>query len=229
MAKLTYQEIEFRLLLLQISALLCDMTCHCQNQTNIICLNENKLNSVIHNEEKFDFSNFCIDAIILKLTMLKNSQIQTILSANLSKVIFAEISNSENFIMSEDVFLNLRNLQELSLVNNKLKKLQKYVFGTAPYLKSLNLNENLLQVLQDGEFEKLRNLNKLYLENNKISKLIDSPFKNLLNLKYLSLAHNEIGLVTTLTFKGLKKLETLIMSDNNIVKFSPGIFQSCFE
>ena len=36
MAKLTYQEIEFLLLLLQISALLCDMTCHCQNQTNII-------------------------------------------------------------------------------------------------------------------------------------------------------------------------------------------------
>ena len=121
MAKLTYQEIEFRLLLLQISALLCDMTCHCQNQTNIICLNENKLNSVIHNEEKFDFSNFCIDAIILKLTMLKNSQIQTILSANLSKVIFAEISNSENFIMSEDVFLNLRNLQEKRWLCNHLK------------------------------------------------------------------------------------------------------------
>ena len=120
MAKLTYQEIEFRLLLLQISALLCDMTCHCQNQTNIICLNENKLNSVIHNEEKFDFSNFCIDAIILKLTMLKNSQIQTILSANLSKVIFAEISNSENFIMSEDVFLNLRNLQEKRWLCNHL-------------------------------------------------------------------------------------------------------------
>ena len=115
-----------------------------------------------------------------------------------------------------DVFAYLeRNLNKLYLENNKISKLIDSPFKNLLNLKYLSLAHNEIGVSEDAQNAAL----KAYDWSVVI-------FQGLLLVDARSL---RIQLVTTLTFKGLKKLETLIMSDNNIVKFSPGIFQSCFE
>ncbi len=81
--------------------------------------------------------------------------------------------------------LNIPNLTELTLVENKIEKIE--AFGGHPKLKKLELRRNKIGSLQG--LSNLPELNEIYLAENKIKSLsgLDAP-----NLKILHLRKNVV-------------------------------------
>lgn len=81
--------------------------------------------------------------------------------------------------------LNIPNLAELSLIENKIEKIE--AFGGHPKLKKLELRRNKIASLQG--LSNLPELNEIYLAENKIKSLsgLDAP-----NLKVLHLRKNVV-------------------------------------
>jgi protein phosphatase 1 regulatory subunit 7 len=87
--------------------------------------------------------------------------------------------------VAELVPINVPNLMELSLVENKIEKIE--TFGGHPKLKKLELRRNKIANLQG--LSNLPELNELYLAENKIKSLagLDIP-----NIKILHLRKNVV-------------------------------------
>ena len=128
---------------------------------------------------------------------------------------FDDVSNLEarkiNLIkIQKSVFLNLSNLQEIDLRENKLYKITKK-FLNLKFLKILKLDDNLISYLPCF-ISNLESLEQLTLSNNQI-KNIPTSIQNLQNLKILKFSNNRIDYIP-IEFGYLKSLEILHMDTN---------------
>ena len=148
----------------------------------------------------------------------------------------------------EGSFSNFPNLQSLNLAFNDKLKFQPYMFVGLKNLRFLSLIENPIQELSSETFSDLNNLEILYMTfsnlNNSISK---ETFRHVPNLKILRLAFNQLThldpdcfaclpnlveldlghnqlVIDTKTFSHLNRLEKLDLSNNNIIRLEDGVF-----
>ena len=106
-----------------------------------------------------------------------------------------------------EVFINLNNLEKLSLENNKISDLNK---------KSIIINPDYSDYRHDEiyRYNPIKNIKDLL------------PFNGLSNLKYLNLANNKINSIDTETFEVFKNLTNLYLQDNRLSEINHELLSS---
>lgn len=118
--------------------------------------------------------------------------------------------------INRDTFVGLSRLIVLKLNNNKLKKIDQFVFRELFTLQALNLESNYIEQISQNAFTDLRNLRQLLLSNNDL-KIVDSRnFAGLQSLNQLILESNEISNIHPAAFDNLTKLVDLSLNDNKL-------------
>lgn len=128
----------------------------------------------------------------------------------------------------DNLFLNARHLEVLSLKGNLIQKLNsEYVFSGLHFsLRRLNLAANRLQFVNRRALAKAMRLRELNLERNRLSVQLDSA-ENLTatagifdgvetELKYLNLEHNGLRARHLHALAGLINLESLKLGNNDL-------------
>ncbi|ESP02892.1 hypothetical protein LOTGIDRAFT_110650, partial [Lottia gigantea] len=162
------------------------------------------------------------------------------------------IKLSQNFLSTipEGLFDNLPimvpKLMELNLSQNKIVKIENYVFRPLSMLSTVSLNDNPLKNA-DRLLSKNRRLSyidmsecqlttvprglpdsieHLKLIKNNITKIKPKDFRNKNYLKILALDENEIEFIAPNSFKSLQKLIQLWLNGNRLRKFPSPISPS---
>ncbi|CAD6185959.1 unnamed protein product [Caenorhabditis auriculariae] len=115
-------------------------------------------------------------------------------------------------------------LRKLSLRNNRLKNLEKYMFQGLTRLQKLDVSGNKLTSIAANTFEDCKDLTEIVLNNNEIAVIEPGTFANLTSLKTLSLIGNKITSISKDTFAGLESLEVLQLQGNEIVSIDWAAF-----
>lgn len=118
--------------------------------------------------------------------------------------------------INRDTFVGLSRLIVLKLNNNKLKKIDQFVFRELYALQALNLESNYIEQISQNAFSDLRNLRQLLLSNNNL-KIVDSrSLAGLQSLNQLILESNEISDIHPGAFDNLTNLVDLSLNDNKL-------------
>lgn len=118
--------------------------------------------------------------------------------------------------INRETFVGLSRLIVLKLNNNKLKKIDQFVFRELFALQALNLESNYIEQISQNAFSDLRNLRQLLLSNNNL-KIVDSKnFAGLQTLNQLILESNEISDIHPNAFDNLTSLVDLSLNDNKL-------------
>ncbi|XP_050948160.1 toll-like receptor 5 [Labeo rohita] len=134
-----------------------------------------------------------------------------------------DLSNSNIFVLPYSVFGYLPNLEQISLAQNHISKIEKNAFLRTTNLLKLDLSRNLLSSTNSETFQNLEKLEVLDLSYNHIWMLGFLSFQGLPNLLSLNLTGN--SLKYTHKFATLPSLEKLYFGDNKIshVSYLPSI------
>ena len=116
-----------------------------------------------------------------------------------------ELSLHQNRLTAlPDGFLqNAHQLQELDLSGNRLAALPDGFLQNAPRLGSLSLSDNRLATLPDGFLQNAPQLLSLYLNHNLLAALPDGFLQNAPLLQFLDLGDNTLRLVLFLNRRGI--------------------------
>lgn len=124
-------------------------------------------------------------------------------------------------------FENCRNLEFLTLLENKFKKIPENCFASLAKLELLDLSYNEITELDVKSFVNLTSLNFLDLTRNKLKTLPNGIFAPLINLISLDLAKNEF---TTLSFSwfddAIVKLQSFYFNGNKLTSIDERIFDN---
>ncbi|CAH1802035.1 unnamed protein product [Owenia fusiformis] len=130
--------------------------------------------------------------------------------------------------LDNDVFRNLKVLEDLDLSENSLTKLQQGTFWDLGELKILRISRNKVPlILGNNCFQGLTKLEmlNLYSTNVQGGSLKSTMFENLDSLKTLVLVNSDIHIVKSGAFSQLSNLQDLYLSGNNLTNIGPGKFQ----
>lgn len=116
--------------------------------------------------------------------------------------------------LPEDIFLNLKNLEDLNLNQNLLETIKPRWFENLISLKILDLSHNNLEKLPENSFINLNHLNILYVDFNKITELQRMSFGNNSELRILTVDNNLIIRIDQDFFENYKKLEYFSSREN---------------
>lgn len=125
--------------------------------------------------------------------------------------------------ISENAFAGAKQLYELHLENNHLKRLKPRFLNNLSS-NSVDLSRNQLVDIGDGVFEGVVGVLYLGLSYNKISKLSEKAFEHLEVLEILDLKENKICNIPLGVFGRLPSLKTLNLAHNRLISFSLGTF-----
>ncbi|XP_001919052.2 toll-like receptor 5 [Danio rerio] len=125
-----------------------------------------------------------------------------------------DLSNSSIFSLTYSVFSYLSDLEQITLAESQINKIENNAFLGMTNLLKLNLSKNFLGYIDFRTFQNLKGLEVLDLSYNHIWRLGSQSFQGLPNLLSLNLTGNSLGHVYT--FATLPKLEKLYLGDNNI-------------
>lgn len=103
-------------------------------------------------------------------------------------------------------------LQELSLANNQIDKIQNDAFSAAKNLVSLDLRGCQISTIEPHAFRGLSVLRKLILTDNNINSIPTTSFAPLIQLETFKLGRNKYDRISKFAFAGLKKLKNLEIS-----------------
>lgn len=131
-----------------------------------------------------------------------------------------------NIQFDVDTFLDLNNLEELTIKNCNVESLPAGIFRKNRKIRHLSLYATNLTNLHPDVIEKLRNLEEFYLQWNELRVLPASLFRNNEKLRILVIRYNELEEVHADLFKGLANLENLDLSYNDIEHIPSGLFRS---
>nr|CAH7724362.1 unnamed protein product [Callosobruchus chinensis] len=189
--------------------------------------------------KKFAFKKF----YMLKVLNLRNNSINVLdplCFHGAKRLIQLDLSNNEMQILTNNLFLDLENLDLLNLnfnqiyhiqpeafaglanlkylylSDNELTRLEENVFRHLIRLKILHLERNQIVEIHQNAFANLRSLNFLYMNNNSITYLVQYNFKPLTSLLDLQLMYNNLTEIQTSTFNGMKSLKALHLAVNKI-------------
>lgn len=151
----------------------------------------------------------------------------------LSPNLFSELKqlNSLSLIFNKindipkDTFADLSNLMWLYLGHNDIRSINKNSFsGLSSSLLFLWLNDNKISSVESGTFGQMPELTRLHLENNKLTSIQQGVLKGLHKLDGLFLEYNQLGGVSKTDFKGLIGLRILNLHHNQIDGIEEGAF-----
>nr|XP_033805965.1 SLIT and NTRK-like protein 6 [Geotrypetes seraphini] len=119
----------------------------------------------------------------------------------------------------------LTQLFQLSLLNNKLSKLQTNGFFGLTNMISLHLGFNNIVDIDSGAFNGLTNLKELHINHNSLEIIRGDYFHGLENLEFLQADNNFITTIEPSAFSKLSRLKVLILNDNAIEFLPANIFR----
>lgn len=162
----------------------------------------------------------------LKFTTLKN--IEDIPPLDLPiQLDNLDMSGSNVFRVSPDVFMKLTNLRELNLSNSSLTSLESESFIGLSSLSDLDLSRNKIVTLPEKLFEACRyTLDFLDLSYNQIPRIQPFYFNMLKSLRVLDLSHNKIQLIHAKAFEKLNMLTDLKCRGNLISTLPDTLFSN---
>jgi Leucine-rich repeat (LRR) protein len=104
-----------------------------------------------------------------------------------------------------DTFKMLLNLNTIKLDHNQLNgELSQHLFTDLFNLQELSLSYNNLTSIHANAFKCLTNLTKIYLNNNKLIKLESRVFMDTIKLQDIQLNHNKIMSIDSDVFLNIK-------------------------
>ncbi|XP_051539375.1 relaxin receptor 2-like isoform X3 [Myxocyprinus asiaticus] len=109
------------------------------------------------------------------------------------------------------------NVTWLSLKNNKIRKLDDYIFSKYTQLQRLFLQNNTIQTVSTRAFSGLFRLGRLFLSKNYITYLGPGVFRDLHELQWLVIDHNPLKNISRNTFIGLKSMTFLSMVNTSLM------------
>lgn len=101
------------------------------------------------------------------------------------------LNNNSMHELSNESFLELKQLRRLTLSLNQMGNLTKGTFKHMPSLKTIDLSKNQIQSLEHGIFDDVETLNKIDLSDNQLMD-INGLFMNLKSLMTLNVSRNKI-------------------------------------
>lgn len=118
-------------------------------------------------------------------------------------------------------FENITNLQLLTLIENKISKVEYMAFSTNINLQELWLNSNNLKMIPRGLPIRLE---KLYMDQNEVHDIESGLFGKNANLETLSLNMNAVRQILSNSFSGLNNLTNILLKSNSIQEIRSGTF-----
>ncbi|XP_016317153.1 toll-like receptor 5 [Sinocyclocheilus anshuiensis] len=129
-----------------------------------------------------------------------------------------DLSSSNIFSLSYSVFSYLPDLEQITMAQSQINKIENNAFLGMTNLLQLNLSKNVLGIINSETFQNLEKLEVLDLSYNHIWKLGHQSFQGLPNLLDLNLTGNSLKYAHT--FASLPSLEKLYLGDNKITHAS---------
>lgn len=126
------------------------------------------------------------------------------------------IINSQLESIDADSFKHCRKLQQLKLIENKIREIPEGLLNNNPELWLFRVDKNQLRTVPENLFKNQNKLVFLYLSQNKITSLAPRVFKSLVNLEKLWLAENNLTKMHAEWFEDLYNLDRLGLSYNEI-------------
>lgn len=120
------------------------------------------------------------------------------------------------FIITQ-LFTTFVNLQELSIINGGLLRVQSGAFLEARSIRTVTMSGNLnLRTLEPNAFTGAQNLQQIDILVSQIDNIPSTAFLNLSNLRVLSLDNNRINEIHPDAFETLQSLQTVSLSNNQL-------------
>lgn len=138
-----------------------------------------------------------------------------------SSVADFRLGNNEITEIKVTDFENITNLQLLTLIENKISKVEYMAFSTNINLQELWLNSNNLKMIPRGLPIRLE---KLYMDQNEVHDIESGLFGKNANLETLSLNMNAVRQILSNSFSGLKNLTNILLKSNSIQEIRSGTF-----
>ncbi|XP_064634417.1 insulin-like growth factor-binding protein complex acid labile subunit [Lineus longissimus] len=118
--------------------------------------------------------------------------------------------------LTRNAFSRSRQLQELSITGNRIKRLQPGDFEMLTNLEKLTLRKNKIKGVEEKTFRDLVSLERLDLGDNRLRKIKRDLFHDVINLKELKLKRNRLKVLHPDTLARLSKLRVLDLSQNSL-------------
>lgn len=141
-------------------------------------------------EVNFDFLDNFSDLEELKVQEFKFGTIEKVKFGRKLKVLY--MRNNKIKSVRGNIFLNLKNLEELDFCYNEISTLCEKLFKNNPKLQKVFFKSNEIKVIPQKLFSGLNELNSVDLSWNKLKYLPADLFKNNRKLKDIYLNNNQI-------------------------------------
>lgn len=135
------------------------------------------------------------------------------------------ISQSNIPTISETFLNGFERIENLSLINNQIKKIEKNAFDSFINLKQLKIGANQIQNINESFLKNLSSLKEFYARRNQITFLHHAAFTKNQKLNIINLAENKIRSLDENIFKGLEELKDLNVSYNQLTVVKLSLFQ----
>ncbi|KAM9308470.1 uncharacterized protein PAF06_012678 [Gastrophryne carolinensis] len=136
----------------------------------------------------------------LSLNQIEHFTICTNESVPAMKLIYLNVSYNYLTGLQKEQFICLKDLQILSLENNRINYIDQTAFNGLDQLRVLNLQNNNIFAIDNIIFSHLFSLEHLNLYENILLDLDNYAFSNLTHLQDISLTKNQVTFIYTLIF-----------------------------
>lgn len=174
------------------------------------------------------------------LTSYRNRDVNEVIatngsnSTNIPSIICEKFENVKTIALvnvgleqiGETSFKYCKNIEKISINENKIADVSEVAFIDNFELNSLILEANQLTALPEGLFKNQTKLKFLNIAKNNITDLPDKVFQSCQNLEYLDMSNNGISILKKNWFADLQSLERLLLNDNKIVELPDDAFES---
>ncbi|XP_071019196.1 toll-like receptor 5 [Oncorhynchus clarkii lewisi] len=148
---------------------------------------------------------------------VKDPDRQTFEGLKNSSVKILDLSKCFIFTLQYAVFSPLREVEDITIAQNKINQIDREAFFGLQNVQRLNLSHNLIGEIYSYTFDNLPSILELDLSYNHIGALGYQAFKGLPNLQVLDLTGNSIrGLGTYGSLAPLPNIQLLRLADNKI-------------
>ena len=191
---------------------------HIVNMTNIDYFILNGSFSSMRNLKVLDMR--AINLHILPCAQFTNASSLHVLNMSLTGLNGSQLFDIET---NTSVFTGLVSLLTLNLRENSLADLYQYPYTFSPLatLENLDLVNCKIRILQSRLFSPLASLKSLLLDNNRIKTLAEDVFHPLTQLQFLLLEYNQIQSVPEKLFATTHNLKYLYVQGNQISTIHP--------
>jgi Leucine-rich repeat (LRR) protein len=175
----------------------------------------------------FDLSQVRMENSNIKI-IIANNLLKTLTNSNRIKntiVIKLDLSNNMIEYVDRNTFLNFQNLEEITLVKNRLKYFDIYFSSSLQYLK---LSENQIKYVNGESLKHLKNLSRLELQFNKIELVKNDTYNSVSSMECLMLYGNLIHTIEDDSFAEMKRLQLLFLFSNKLEKIHKRMFRRLF-